>query len=357
MLALGGEVDVYVPEDSGLNGSARETLAQIKAMDYSTGHRFVAGTPGYNVLLECYPLSDFPSMHGIDYDYRLKFPYFLLAAKPSSSYIPELHLPYDATIAFSAYEAEVFKAYGRSHFVKPPNFAEFAKNAEREGSRERLLYLPTFNDKITDDYAKLGAVFERLKERFHLVVKMHSATQFSEEEAPHREFLASVADECLDQSANLVEVLQGVDVVLSGNSAAVFDALYAEVPVCVASQDVNRFRLLTDTPLQQFVSEGAIPLASTLGGIEAAIAQALDLAEAQRALRQREFFPQHNPPAELTAVIRAYCETPAADDPYTQLRRHYLAYREGEVQAYEQSLSWRVGSPLRWVLDRFTQSN
>lgn len=350
--ARGAEVDVYVPEDSGHSQSAPDTLRFISEMGYRVFASVVPDTPRYNVLLESYPLSDLPSMVGIEYDYRIKVPYFLLAAKPSSSYLPTLHMPYDAAIAFSRYEANVFQAYGRTHFVAPPNFAKFQRAVKDPDARPRLLYLPTFDDKVSEDYEAMRRSFDSVRSRFHIVVKMHSATQYLESEADHRAFLTSIGDEVLDQSADLAEVLEDIDIVVAGNSAAVFDSLYAEVPVCVVSQDVNRFQLHGDTPLFSFVESGAIPQAKTVSEIEGAIDRALHLREAQVQLKQEQFAPADQADSQLAEVVLAYCATPVEKDPYAQMRRAYLLYTEAQLHAHEQALSWRITAPVRWVLDK-----
>ena len=352
LIASGAEVAVFVPEDSGHNSSAADTLKAISEMGFSVFANAAKSETHYQVVLESYPLSDLPSMRGLKFDYRMKVPYFLLAAKPSSSYIPYLQEPYDAAFVFSKYEADTFQAYGRSHFVDPPNFANLRKARKVEGGRPKLLYLPTFNDKVSEDYEAMLRAFEPLRSRFHIVVKMHSATQYLDEEAAHRTALLRIGHEVLDQSADLASVLEEFDVVIAGNSAAVFDAIYAEVPVCVLSEDVNRFRMYGDTPLFSFVESGTIPQAKSFGELERAVDAALQLREEQLTLKSEQFTPPQGSESNLARVVLSYCAIPIAENTYVNLRRSFIQSFEAQIQAREDSLSWRLTAPLRWFLDK-----
>lgn len=346
---LGVSVEVYVPQDSGLGDSAETTLKGISELGYSPRSGVEDGARYYDVLLECYPLSDLPSMVGIQWGYRIKFQYFLLAAKPNQSYTPNLYSPYDATIVFSAYEASILQVYGRTHLVAPPKFSSYSREELDTGERPTLVYLPTFGDDFSSDYERLAEVFTALKADYRLVIKLHSATQFSDHETAHREFLVSIADDLLSQSANLVETLQNADVVLAGGSAAVFDALYAEVPVCVASKEIDRYKLLEESPLYQFIAEGFIPLASTPEAIPEALKEARRLSTNQRMLTQREFFPEGILVGDFASVVADYAKSDSGKDPYLQMRQYYLQCQEEERQAYETSLSWRLTRFLRAI--------
>lgn len=96
------------------------------------------------------------------------------------------------------------------------------------GSRPRVLYSPTYGE-----LSSLASVLPRLEvEDTDLTVKLHH-------QSSRLDIASSLDLAVLDSTADPVRTIRSADVVLSDHSGAIYDALYARVPVVLTSAPLD----------------------------------------------------------------------------------------------------------------------
>ena len=213
----------------------------------------------YKILLEPYSTDHYFFPEEIDYEFRLKYKYSLISAKPTPAYSINWNIIYDAILCFSKREAEILCAYTKTFIVAPMKYRDFKKIDYRPSDKPVLLYLPTFGD--TSSIDNIEKVFKSLKNDYYIITKAHHGTQYHHQEMNRIDILQRSSDEYYTQSTNVTELLERVDVVLSDNSGAIFDAIYAEIPVAIFNNDtLNEQRLgRINTFQHQLVQRSVVP--------------------------------------------------------------------------------------------------
>lgn len=317
----------------------------------------------YKIILEPYPSRFSAEMKC---DYRIKYTYGANSAKPDPVFSPSWNLSYDASIQYSRRDAEIRSVYSRAYVIPYAKYKGFTKNAHNE-AKPRLLYLPTFGN-VGSISSLTEEVVADIKQQYTLVVKAHHAIQFREDERDNYELLQNIADEFHDSSVSLEGLLADVDVVLSDNSGAIFEAIYAEVPVAVFSDRLNDRKLGGLNTLQHdIVAQGVVPCAKAAIDILSMLQKAMKLQGKQREMKQQLFVSYDDKDADdFVSVIKTYLSKNRDEDYYTQSRDilrndindknrriSALSERVQELEAkvgdYENSSSWKITEPLRKV--------
>ena len=118
-----------------------------------------------------------------------------------------------------------------------------------------------------------------------------------------------ISDECYNHKTELAELLTIADIVLSDNSGAIFETLYAKVPLAVYSEDINKNKLDNfDTTQYRLVKEGYIPYTNHSDEIPNILEQALSskYIEKQKNLSDELFYRPENPVGCFVNVIEKY---------------------------------------------------
>lgn len=361
------KVDLYVLGNYS-NGMSSETERRISSLGYEVLTDFT-GENRYKVLLEPYPLINGDNVH---YDYRIKYRYSPVCAKPDPVYTPEWNMPYDAFIVYSNRDAEVFSVYGKTHTIPYKKFSNFKKETVK--GKPELLYLPTYGDvSSVDMFDKKTA--DRLKEKYNLTIKSHHAIQYRDDEKHNYEKLKALADNFYDSDTSIVELLSTADIVLSDNSGAIFDAIYSETPIALLSdvEKLNSRKLgEIDTLQYELVKNGVVPCAHRIEDVEQVLSLAYDLLPEQKEVKLNIFGIEAESES-MMEVIDYYLSKNKDDDLHLK-SKHILqsSWYEGNASKearelfaqenatlkrdvkmiysqFEESISWRITRPVRSV--------
>jgi glycosyltransferase involved in cell wall biosynthesis len=196
---------------------------------------------------------------------------------------------YDLILAYGVHDGEAFSCYAKTEQVGNPKFdAWFAQPAEppRAGGR-RVLYLPTYG--AVSSIHHYWQALTQLPEAFEVSVKLHHGLSPDDFPAGRARVFTGEDD--------LLTLLSDCDIVVSGYSGAIFDAMLAD-----------RKLLLLNRPDHAAVTEQS---------------QSLEF-------RARDYALQANDPAEIPALLDRLSQ----DDPFLQTRRawteHLFAYRDSD---------------------------
>lgn len=338
----------------------RDTKQNILKLGYEVANNKEKAAT-YQVLLDPYP-STFSN--AIPHMYRIKYSYGASSAKPKPTYSVEWNLPYDASIMHSKRDAEIRNVYGKAYVVPYRKYKGFKKK-KTKFDKPALLYLPTFGDASSIDTLN-DSVVEEIKKEYTLVIKAHHAVQFRESESGRYERIKSVADVFYNSDTPLERLLARADVVLSDNSGAIFEAIYAGVPVAVFSNKLNEFKLGNVNTFQyDLVKEGVIPCAEHSEDVLHVIQEAAKLAKKQNQAKARYFISNDDEVSRsFVSIIQEYLLKDKEKDLYSithdslrdafyesTLKTDDLLSKVGELQSiikgYETSFSWKITRPLR----------
>ena len=298
-------IDLIVP----LNYSDRqslldETYREILKHGYSPIRETDSSTT-YKILLEPNPTEHYFLPEKVSYEFRIKYKYSLISAKPSPIYEAPRNIVYDAILCYTKREADILGAYTKTFLVSPMRYKGFEKNTERPHGKPILLYAPTFGHASSID--TIGEAIQALKEDYYVIVKAHHLTQYRENERNRIDILKSNSDEYYDQTADLVELLKRADVMLSDNSGSIFEALYAEVPVAVYHNDTFNKRRLgrIDTYQHQLITRGIVPHTTDIKEISGILKAAVEKRDEQRK-EKGDFLEPGDVTAEFVSVLKHF---------------------------------------------------
>ncbi|MBR0302591.1 MAG: CDP-glycerol glycerophosphotransferase family protein [Clostridia bacterium] len=314
LIGAGYKVDIYVPtvEDTdGFKNILNDTFDALCKMGYAP-LRDPSCAGHCKILLEPYPIGAFSE---IPHDYRLKYKYALLSAKPEPSFHTDKNIIYDAELLFSPYEAKFLSAFTKVELIGNLKYASFEKPERPATDKKILLYLPTYGDISSID--PIADTLAGLKDEYYIITKLHHGTSFLISESDRIGKVVAVSDEHYDHRTELASLLSIADVVLSDNSGAIFESLFAGVPLAVCSEDLDRRRIGgLDTTQYKLAKEGIIPHTTDASCIADVLRAALsdEVASRQREIRHTLFHLPDDPVAEFVKVIEKYLNDEADRD-------------------------------------------
>ena len=334
------------------NRGLEETYRKIKSLGYKPKR---TTTKKYKILLEPYPVG---RAQGVEAEYRLKYLYAPIIAKPDPSLSPEYNMPYDAIFTFSKRDAEIHSVYAKTYIIPYKKYVDFKR--EKHGGKPNLLYLPTFGDDVSS-IGDLAVALRKMKQKYTLQIKAHHAVEFRADERERLQMLKDMADEFFDSSTPLSDLLKLADVVLSDNSGAIFDSLFAGVPVAIYSKNPNA-RCLGGVNTYQsiLVHSGVIPCTSKASEIPRVLKKAAGKKVVQNKLRSQLLSAKQNNYVDFLNVMKDYLMRDPLADEYHQA--HKILYEDWlqsrwqiddlrrRVNRYERSFSRQVTKPLRKIV-------
>lgn len=366
------DIDIIVPFDSGYNGLPEHTINTIKSLGYNPKND-AKETKKYKILLTPYP-----NLHIVDrikFTYHLKYSYGVLSAKPDPTYYPEWKVPYDGILSYNTYEAKLFNAYGvRTHtlpYWKYNNLKKSPKNSEKPV----LLILPTFGKDINCLHLFTKTSLSEIKKHYKIITKAHHAIHFNLEQDDSIDILKEMSDEYYDSDAEISSLLGQADLVLSDNSGAIFEAIYAEVPIAVFTKNLNQRKIGNLNTLQhELVEEGLIPFTDQpdkilpmLQGIDKYTKKQLDL--------KKKLFvaPSKDPLKDYVDILDIYLNSDETTDKHKIMHDLLVQERTSDKKTIEEltaeneslrstiqekdlfisdlvnSTSWKITKPLRLI--------
>lgn len=299
-------VDIYVPinnDDSGIGDMFNETYEALFKLGY-TPMRNLDSTKHYKILLEPYPMDIY---YKFNFQYRLKYKYAPIAAKPNLTCNPENNIFYDAIFCYGSYEANYLKAYSNTYIIGNLKYMDFHRAPVFRKNKPVLLYLPTYGPSSSID--NIIDSLKLLKNDYYIVTKFHHGTSYLHYEKTRIEKLKCISDEYYDHSTQLIDLLAKAHVVLSDNSGSIFESLYAGVPVAIFSDNLNDNKLENFNTTQfEIVSKGYIPYTNNTSEISKILKEAIseEYIRKQETLKEVLFHDSQNPVKDFIEVIELY---------------------------------------------------
>ena len=300
----------------------------------------------YKVLLEPHPSEKYYLPAKLNHEFRIKYKYALISAKLKTTFSVARNIDYDAILCYTKREAEILSAYTKTFLVPPMRYKNFIKDSSRPSKKPTLLYAPTFGYVSSID--TIENALHTLKKDYYIIVKSHHMTQTRE--IGRIDSIRAIADEYYGQAADLAELLQKTDVMLSDNSASIFDAIYAEVPVAIFNHTddlLNEYRIgRLDTYHSRLVEKGVIPYANNTGDIGRVLKAAVENKEKQK-LEKTDFAVSEDGVSGFVDVIKYFLSQNRDDSEYYALRDVIVDARRQQVariEELENELSAVVGS-------------
>ena len=306
LLREGYIVHIYVPlsdDSSGFGTMFDSTFNYLINLGYSP-LRITDNTIEYKILLEPYPMHWFADLK---YKYRLKYKYSLLTAKPNLVYKPENNICYDAILCYGMYEANFLKVFSNVELIGNLKYLNLKPLTKPSTNKPILLYLPTYGD--VSSIRNITSQLEKLKQKYYIITKFHHGTSFLQEEKDETIPIRNISDQCYDHKTELAQLLSIVDVVLSDNSGAIFESLYAKKPVAIYCENINANKYGNfDTIQYQLVQNGYIPYTNILEKIDNILDQALSeqFVKKQLEIRNKLFYFPDDPLNDFLQIIKKY---------------------------------------------------
>lgn len=285
--------DIFVPyydDNEGYKDIYDETYRKICQMGYTVKRK--TDDTKYKILLEAYPIDDIILPK---HKYRLKYLYSsTVGVKPNLSLKPDFLLKFDGIFVYNMEEKEYLSAFCKTFLIGNLKFKNFKK---KNAKGKTILYLPTYGDSSDIDYTV--DLIKKLKGKYKVYIKAHHGTDFLNNEKERLNKIKQSCDKFYNSSENLIDILSEVDLVISDNSGAIFDSLYAEVPVVIFSKDINRNKINDDFNTEQYelVEKGIIPFTDNPDDIEKLVEKGFESGTLKRQLKYKydEFYcPKDN---------------------------------------------------------------
>lgn len=376
----GVKIHIIVPHDcSYFKGLAEHTLKGIKA----SGYEVLNDCPKdahYKILMTPYRIPGIMSRAKCDYNFN--YPYGLISPKPDPTYMPDYLMPYDVIFRFNNLEPEYLSAYGNKGVALPYWRFVDSKPVKKRGEKPTLLILPTFGDISCMD-AFNNELTKKLQEQYFIIAKSHHASDFRPEEKTRLEKLKKTAHVFYDSDTPISDVLAMADIVLSDNSGALFEAMYAGIPVVSFAKENNSRRLGELNTLQyQLAAAGVLPFTSDPKKLPALLTNVKNkYFKKQQDFAKTAFVPvRPNPTKPFVETTLSYLKKDPSNDAHRILHailtkewnslrqenakqrdeleqikvrlnhtQNILAAREKEVRDMLSSKSWKLTVPLRWA--------
>lgn len=333
LIKRGKSVDMYIPcgrDNNGMEEMFDSTYETLKNTKY---HIFREEQDvEYKVLLEPYPMEYYLNFQS---EYRVKYTYGALSAKPDLVYFPDNYICYDGVICYGPYEAGYLKAYARTHIIGNMLFEDFKRKKTTEEEKPVLLYLPTYGEG-----SSLELVIDKideLKEHYHVITKFHHGTSFLKAEQKRLEDFRRKCDEWYDHNIQLSELLEKADVVLSDNSGAVFEAICVGIPVCIIAKELNEGLDEFYSTQSDLVRKEVIPYSDDAEDIVRIVEEALsqEYIEKQKKIRETYFYHTDKMAEEFADVIEYYLNDKLnirRKQLHDILNRRYREYKEKYIE-------------------------
>lgn len=290
----------------------------------------------YKILLSAYMYQW--HYDNLEVDYRIMYPYAsYYFNKPNWTIERFIRQDYmaDALLSHAIGTKPVTDIFTQTHIVPSLKLMDYRKKA-RPSKKPVIFFAPTYSEL---DFAKsIIGVADDIKKNYRLVMRGHQKSGNTENGSLAQ--LYGVADEVFDAKNNqLVDVLQEADIVVSDNSAVIFDAIYCGVPVMLFSSGPNTQSYFDiDTAQSTLFDEGYIKWTDNPGSLLGAIKQTLtpESIRKQKSLTKK-LFPYSGKDNAVNAwmdVIGEYLSDGVGKD-YTAAKRYWVQRINGWKEELE----------------------
>ena len=256
LIKMNYTVDIYIPmaeTNTGIENLFDDTYNKMLNMNYSI-KRTSDLNLSYKILLEPYPMDIYLKFN---YQYRIKYKYAPISAKPNLTLNPENNIYYDCILCSGDYEANYLSVYSKTKTIGNLKYINFTKETTNT-EKPILLYLPTYGDTCSIDL--IINILMNLREDYYIITKLHHGTSYLHNELHRINKIKDLSNEVCNHDTPIIDLLKKANVVLSDNSGSIFEAIYANVPVAVFSSDPNSNKIGNfDTTQYKYIKKGYIP--------------------------------------------------------------------------------------------------
>ena len=304
LIKKGYDIDFYcgeVKDDSGFNNLFSDVSKVIKKDGFKVYKK--VQKENYKIVLDPYI-----GLYDIDAKYKIRYRYGPICAKPNKVLKAEQMLRYDCIICSGPYEARMLNAFAHTEIVADLKFMDFKKKKVMGNSKKKvLLYLPTYGEESSIDLAL--DELEKLKKDYFIIAKTHHGTSFLKNEGERSNKLNKVVDKCYDLHTELKGLLEISDVVLSDNSASIFEAMLNNIPVAIFTNDINQNKLgEVNTVQYDLYKEKILPYTNDAKKIGKVLKEALskEYIDRQKKWSKENFSYSKDPIKDFVSLIDKY---------------------------------------------------
>lgn len=237
-------------DSSGHQDIAKATVRLLKAKGFGVTFSKTSQY-SYKVILAAYA-----DLIDVRYKYIIQYLYAVISAKPDPVYRPEFMRYFHGVLCHSTYEQDLLSVYAQTYLVSSLKYDRGSEYNRHEQTDKTILFLASYDSDISDTLQML----KRAKSRgFKIAIKLHHGTQYLYSERAKRDDVRRVADKIFNSSASLKDLFATATVVVCGNTGAIFEAMYAGVPVLLAGDDFNQHKIGNlDTLQYKLLEEGIL---------------------------------------------------------------------------------------------------
>lgn len=272
----------------------------------------------YQVLLAAYMYDWY--YQNLDIKYRIMFPYAsYYFNKPNwtiKQFIGQDYLA-DALLSHAVGTKPVTDIFTRTYIVPSLKLMDY-KPKKKVSKKPVLFFAPSYNE--IDFAKKFLSEIANIRKKYTVIMRGHHRVVHSDNGHISAQ-LYDQADEVYDMSKfSITDALGAADVVLSDNSAVIFDAIYCGVPVALFCEDPDSLSYRDiHTAQAKLVSSGDILWTNTPDKIIETIDATLDksMLARQEVMRQK-FFPieRQEPVQQWLDVLNIYIHDKLPEEYY-----------------------------------------
>ncbi len=302
LIKKGYIVDIIVPiKSEGKSTGFQEMFTNISQYLKGIGYNVINKKTSYEykVLLEPYPFFNVKSK------YKIRYRYGPISAKPGLVYVPINFLQYDVVLSSSKYEKSYLSAFANVHLVG--NMKSLDVKKPKKGDKPVLLYLPTYGEGCSIEEIVLE--LNKLRKKYYVIAKIHHGTDFLNNEVHRMNLIKNSVDELYDSHKDLSSLLSLSNVVLTDHSAALFEALYVNIPVAIYADDINKYSFNNfDTIQYEMVKNGVVPYTNKPNEIKNVLEKALNSSQIklQREWNIQNMFHSNDPVSDFVNIVEQY---------------------------------------------------
>ena len=297
--------DIY---DGGAAIIQRHGFDVIRCVDGIIAPELVKNTK-YQVLLSAY-MYDW-HYQNLDVKYRIMFPYAsYYFNKPNwtiKQFIEQDYLA-DALISHAVGTKPVTDIFTKTYVVPSLKLMNY-KPKKKSSKKPVLFFAPSYNE--VDFIKKFLDEIDNIKEKYKVIVRGHHRAVHSSDDNGVLARLYERADKSYDmREFSIVDAFEVADVVVSDNSAVIFDAIYCNVPVALfcKNPDSSAYREI-HTAQAKLVSSDDILWTDDASKLTKIIDATLDKTMLDRQSKvSQELFPidNKNPVQQWVDVLNVY---------------------------------------------------
>ena len=322
-------IDYFKNDESGYNKMSTQTAKLIMAAGFKVYDIEDFSNDVFDLYLTSYVDEK------IKANCFAKFEYGTLNIKPSLTYTPETMGGFHAFLCQSTVTKTLLQAYGMTFSVE--NLRFYGKKRKALNRRKaKVLFAPTYNDEETEE--DLANVIRELKKEFIVAVKGHHGTQYLNANAGKKDILEQLADEYYTSETSLSDLILDADVCLFGNSSAIAEALYMNVPCAIFARDLDLFKIGDlHTTQYEIVEEGYIPWTDDIKLVRKIIEEAMSEKYRERQMKlSNKFFTKEfktGVQGYLDVINYLLCDKDAMD--YLKLKKYIKSVERDEKKRLE----------------------